>query len=615
MTKLNESIGRFSVRKVLRFSMKQNHSATVSLGALIAQDEQRAAYLNTAKAAIEAEHLTMVRRVFNSLPDPLPDYRTIRAAFEADPEYRTLSGRNADKVMKLIVNRCVYNGWKIPEPIRELEHWATLYVKWHWHCSERLVLSGENAIPRQWAGRSKADVSATCTLLRTPPKRKVSRNYWYDHSPFRMLFGNRTCGMSWLKDDFAAARTFLLLDGERILVGIVPRSSRFCPYTIPDPETDEATYLLYEETQDKLPVLRPIARERIDIPARRGFTMLFELDGKALRGKSNLNAIYLRALFSQENLRNPVLRLDRAAEFHVRKGVDLPRTDKPGHFRQRFTEDKLFVTLRLIVNPQMVSVGKRPEPFGNLAKFIDENPTVKFIKAAAPEADVGKFVGALARRVIAEDACVIFDPRTPKRVRNAVVDKFEHIVLKDRDPLADGGALRGYQLSDRLFIGDYEQAKAAANAARKGHEAAEAVHLAAEEARRLKAERKAANRAKAEAEQRLAAQRRSAVPPDFSVPLFQTGALRFKVDFKTSDNACHSVECRADTRDEMFAKARTVGVRPSRVTCLDPEPHLSSPIPPPSFEARLKRLDALRSQGLITDAEFATQRARIIGEL
>lgn len=615
MMKLDESIGRFSVRKVMRFSMKPSYCAAEQLDSLISQDEQRAASLNTAKAAIEAEHLTMIRRVFKALPDPLPDYRTIRTAFEADPEYRTLSGRNADKVMKLIVNRCVYNGWKIPEPIKELEHWATLYVKWHWHCSERLVLSGEKSIPRQWAEKSKAEIAATCRLLRTPPKRKVSRNYWYDHSPFRMLFDNRTCGMSWLKDDFAASRSFLLLDGERILVGVVPRSSRFCPYTIPDPATDEETYLLYEERQNENPVLRPVARERIDIPAKRGFTMLFELDGKALRGKSNLNTAYLKALFSPENIRNPVLRLDRAAEFHVRKGVDLPRGDKPAHFRQRFTEDKLFATLRLIVNPQMVSVGKRPEPFGDLAKFISENPTAKFIGAKPAREDIGAFVGALARRVIAEDACVVFDPSTPKRVLKAVADKFEHIVLKDRDPLADGGVLRGYQLSDRLFVGDLERAKAAANVAREGLAAAEAARTAAEEVRKAKAERKAANRAKAEEDRRLALQRRSAVPPDFSVPLFQTGALRFKVDFKTSDNVCHSAECRADTRDEMFAKARTVGVRPSRVTCLDPIPNPQPPIPNPSFEARLKRLDALRSQGLITDAEYATQRARIIGEL
>ena len=33
-------------------------------------------------------------------------------------------------------------------------------------------------------------------------------------------------------------------------------------------------------------------------------------------------------------------------------------------------------------------------------------------------------------------------------------------------------------------------------------------------------------------------------------------------------NAHHAVECRADSRDEMFQKARAVGVRPSRVTAL-----------------------------------------------
>ena len=33
-------------------------------------------------------------------------------------------------------------------------------------------------------------------------------------------------------------------------------------------------------------------------------------------------------------------------------------------------------------------------------------------------------------------------------------------------------------------------------------------------------------------------------------------------------NAHHEVECRADSRDEMFQKARAVGVRPSRVTTL-----------------------------------------------
>ena len=633
--KLEDSIGRFSVRKVLRFSMKKLYSRAEWLEDWVSADEQRAYSLNVAKSAIEAEHLTMIRRVFKSLPNPLPEAPAIRKAFEADPEYRTLSGRNADKVMKLIVNRCVYNGWTIPDAIKDLEHWATLYVKWHWHCSDRLKLSGEGSLPRQWAGCAKADVEKTCPLLKAPKKRKPSRNYWFDHAPFRMLFDNRTCGMSWVKEDFAASRTFLLLDGPRILVGVVPRASQFCPYTIPDATADEPSYLLYEESEGEKPHLRAIPKVRIEVPAKRDFLMLFELDGKALRSKSNLNAMYLRALFTPENLADPVYHLDRTAEFHVRKGTDIPRRGHPDHFRQRFTEDKLFLTIHLTINPQLAAIGQRPQPYGDLSRFLAANPEAKFIDASKngeavsrplheadrsplPHSSVGTLIGSLARRAIAEDACVIFDPATPKRILDAAADKFEYIVLKDRDPFADGGVMRGYQISDRLFTGSLATAQILADRVRAEHCAAESARIAAEDARRAKAERKAANRAKAEEDRRIAMRRRSAVPPDFSAPPFQTGALRFKVEFKTSDNACHSAECRADTRDEMFQKARAVGVRPSRVTCLDA---VAAPVTAPVREGadgtvfRLKRLDALKEQGLISDAEYAAQRAKIIAEL
>ena len=564
--------------------------------------------MNTAKAAIEAEHLNLVRRVFKALPDPLPDAKAIRAAFEADPEYEVLSGRSADKVMKLIVSRCLQNHWTIPPAIRDLEHWPTLYVKWHWFCSDRLPLAGEKSVPRQWAGRAKAEVQQTSPLLRAPRKRKPSRNYWFDHAPFRMQFGNQTCGMSWDKRDFAASRTFLLLDGERIRIGIVPRTSRFCPYTIPDPELGEATYRLYEETEGRPPALREVAKARIDIPARRGLLLLFELDGRGLRGKSNLNALYLRALFSDENLRDPVLRLGRSVEFHVRKGTDIPRDGKPEQFRQRFTEDRLFATFRLTINAHLVAIGAKPQAFGSFAKYVAANPTSKVIDvpSAPPQTDTGRFVGALARRVIAEDACVLFAPGAPKRLLAAVRDKFEYVVLKDRAPTADGGVLRGYQLADRLFVGDREKADGELRARDEALRQREAEDAA----RREKAARKAANRAHAEELRRIAAQRRSAVPPDFSAPPFQVGKSLFNVEFKTSDNVRHSVKCRADSRDEMFAKARSVGVRPSRVTCLDSAPDDSTTI-----AERLRRLDALKDQGLVSETEHAAQRVRILGEL
>ena len=130
------------------------------------------------------------------------------------------------------------------------------------------------------------------------------------------MFGNQTCGKSWLKEAFASSRTFVFL---------------------------------------------------------------FDLDGKATHVKSNLNAIYLRALFSPENLAERIIHLDGNDEFHVRKGTDIPRDGKPAHFRQRFTEDTLFVTLRLTFNAQMVATGTSPQAFGDLTRFISSNPATKFI--------------------------------------------------------------------------------------------------------------------------------------------------------------------------------------------------------------------------------------------
>ena len=70
----------------------------------------------------ETEHLSLVRRVFRALPDPLPEAAAIRAAFRADPEYKTLAGRNADQVMKLIIARCATTAGESPKRSRT---WST----------------------------------------------------------------------------------------------------------------------------------------------------------------------------------------------------------------------------------------------------------------------------------------------------------------------------------------------------------------------------------------------------------------------------------------------------------------------------------------------------------
>ena len=62
---------------------------------------------------------------------------------------------------------------------------------------------------------------------------------------------------------------------------------------------------------------------------------------------------------------------------------------------------------------------------------------------------------------------------------------------------------------------------------------------------------------------------------------------------------------------------RTVGVRPSRVTSDDPAYLAAQQAEKDALtvDERLKRLDALKAQGLLTDEEYAAQRGKILSEL
>ena len=634
---IKKSIGRYNVRKTLRFEMKPIGRTADFLDGHLADDEERAASLNTVKAAIEAEHLTMVRRVFKKLPDPIPsNYAVIRAAFFADPEFAALSNRNANAVLQSILQRCRYNGWAIPKELSDHDGWPTLSVKWHWHCFSKYDPASSDSPVRKWVGRAKSEIETSCPLFRNPKRRRPSRNYWFDHSPFRVMFGNRSVGMSWCADDFNLSRTFLLADGERIIIAIVPRESKFSPVALPEASDTEPSYSLYEETAGLAPKMRPVPKDLIDAPASRGHIYLFELTGRALRSRTNLNALYLRALLSPANLADPVFHLNRACEFFVRKGTDLKRDGKPEHFRQRFTEDKFFVSLRIVVNSQMVATGQRPVAYGDLARFIADHPAAKFITvpAAPSPRGAGKpslLAGELAKRVIDEDAYVIFDPTVPKSTLSAVERKFNYIVIRGRDPLADGGVLRGYQIPDRLFVGDLDEARKLAQTNRDLYEKKRLEKEAEERLLVERRARKAANRAHAADELRAAQERRrkmeeivnASKPVALVDPVFTVGKYSFTFKYKTSDNVTHEDTCRADERDEVFQKLRLVRIRPSKVWCDDPTYEadharaIQSPIPNPQspIATRLKQLDALKSQGLITEAEYAAQRTKIISEI
>ena len=630
--KIEESIGRFNIRKTLRFEMKPIGNTADFLAGHLEADEERAASLNKVKAAIEAEHLTLVRRVFKALPDPIPaNYEAVRAAFRNDPEFAALSNRDARAVMQTILKRCHANGWAIPKELSDHDGWPTLTVKWHWYCFSKYDPSAAGSLVRKWTGKRKAEVEKSCPLFRAPKKRRPSRNYWFDHSPFRVMFGNRTVGMNWTKEDFNASRTFLLTDGERILIGITPRESKFSPYALPDAANDEPSYSLYEESEAQHPKLRVVPKEMIDFPASRGAVYLFELSGRALRSRTNLNALYLRALLSSANLSDPVFHLRRGCEFFVRKGADIPADGRPEHFRQRFNDDKFFVSLPVVLNSQMVAITPHETAYGDLTKFITENPTANFITvpSAPSRTGAGKYppsllAGELAKRAVEEDSYVIFDAKTPKKVLEAVERKFNYIVIRGRGPLEAGGVLRGYQLPHRLFVGDLAAAKKTAEANRALYDAKEREKEAEEKLRAEKSAAKAAAREKAEADLRAARERRRKMEEIVSFskpialvdPLFTQGRYTFSFAYKTSDNVRHEDTCRADERDEVFQKLRTVKIRPMKVWCDDPtyEADHTRAIVTPIAE-RLKQLDALKSQGLITETEYAAQRTKIISEI
>ena len=655
--KIEESIGRFNIRKTLRFEMKPIGRTADFLAGHLETDEERAASLNKVKAAIEAEHLMMVRRVFKQLPDPIPaQYDAVRTAFRKDPEFAALSNRDARDVMQTILKRCRANGWAIPKELTNHDGWPTLTVKWHWHCFSKYDPSAANSLIRAWPGKSKREVEAKSPLLRAPRRRRPSRNYWFDHSPFRVMFGNRSVGMNWERGDYNLSRTFLLTDGERIIIGITPRESKFSPYALPDGSETEPSYSLYEEDEGKNPRMRPVPKALVDAPASRGFVYLFELAGRGLRGRTNLNALYLRALLSSANLSDPVFHLRRGCEFFVRKGTEIPRDGKPDHFRQRFTEDKFFVSLPVILNSQMVAINSGCAAYGDLTRFLADNPTAKFITVPARSPTVpsrsttvpsalsrpsavslrsavtgaGKFslsllAGELAKRAVDEDAYVIFDPKTPKKVLEAVERKFNYIVIRGRDPLEPGGVLRGYQIPHRLFVGDLAAATRAAAQNRALHEAKEREREAAEKLRAEKSAAKAAAREKAEAELRAAQERRRKMeeivrnsrPIALLDPIFSEGRYTFRFTYKTSDNVRHEDTCKGNEKEDVYQKLRTIKVRPMKVWCDDPAYTVPSALSPTGADiaTRLKQLDALRSQSLITEAEYTAQRAKIISEI
>ena len=616
---LSECIGRYNVRKSLRFALLPVSGTENFVYDAVYASEELAECLNPVKDVILAKHIAMVRRVFAQLPDPLPeDPKVIVRAFRSDPEFSALDNPNAFTVLKSLVDSCRYNRWPVPPAVKNLLGWSALYMKWHWHCIAKRKVSATEGIPVEWAGKSKEDVLASFKWLRNQKPRKQSRNRWFDHAPFRLMFDNHSTGKSWLAGDFADSRNFLLKAGNRILVGVVPRDSKVDPFTMPSPRPGEEEYLLYVENPGESPAFRAIPRALADAASNMGTLYLFELSGRAIRSSSNLNARYLRTLLSSENFARGVLHLEKSCEFHFRKASVPQGKGSEEHFRQRFMRDGFFITLHITCNAHRVGAPERVIPLRNAKKYMKKNALERYVhvsrtkdgysvaairafaeNAFSPvtishkEAANGRLASELAKIAVEYGTNVILDKTIPQEIVTLVLRKFDYVVFKDRKAHEDGGILRGYQIKDRVLSGEKEK---------KSRVGSCKLKVAGCDA------------------------------PEIGNPKPETGNQEpnsqlsiFTYIYMTPERVRSRGEIQAESKEDAYIRLRKKRIRPIRVLAEGeseppPKDFMSKAAkreakPEPSVADRLRRLNALKDEGLISEAEYAEQRAKIISAL
>lgn len=626
---LSECIGRYSVRKSLRFGMVPVAGTENFVYDTVYASEELAECVNPVKDIILAKHIAMVRRVFAQLPDPLPDdSKAIVRAFRADPEFSALDNPNAFTVLKSLVDSCRYNRWPVPPAVKNLLGWSALYMKWHWRCIAERKVSATEGIPVEWAGKRKEEVLASFRWLRNRKPRKQSRNRWFDHAPFRLMFDNHSTGKSWLAGDFADSRNFLLKAGNKILAGVVPRDSKVDPFSMPSPREGEEEYLLYVENPGESPTFRAIPRALVNGAANMGTLYLFELSGRTIRGCTNLNAMYLRTLLSSENFARGVLHLEKSCEFHFRKASFVPDEDKGEGFRQRYLEDWFFITFHITCNAHRVGAPEHVIPLRNAKKYMKKNALERYIQvsqtkggysvsairafaenAFSPvtvshkDAANGRLASELAKIAVEYGANVILDKTIPQEIVTLVLRKFDYVVFKDRKAHEDGGILRGYQIKDRVLSGEKGK-KSKVKSCEPGVEVLSRSQSSETGTPEIENKKLETRNQKQETNSQL---------------------KTFTYIYMAADRVRRREEIQAESKEDAYIRLRKKKIRPIRVLAegeAEPPPknfmgraakHEENP--EPSVADRLRRLNALKDEGLISEAEYAEQRAKIISAL
>jgi hypothetical protein len=345
--------------------------------------------------------------------------------------------------------------------------------------------------------------------------------------------------------------------------------------------------------------------------------------------------MYLRTLLTDENFARGVLHLEKSCEFHCRKASFVPDEDKGEGFRQRFMENKFFVTLHITCNAHRISTPEHVLPLRNAKKYMKKNALeryiqvsqtkggycVKAIRAFADnafepvtvpyaEAANGRLASLLAKLSVEHGANIVLDKSGPGKIVTLVLRKFDYVVFKDRKAYEDGGVLRGYQIKDRVLAGEKGK-KSKVKSCELRVESCEPEVEVLSRSRSTETDTPEIENQKPETRNQK--------------PTPNSQLKAFTYIYMAADRVRRKEEILAQSKEDAYARLRAKRIRPIRVLAEgEREP------PPkdfmtraakldieaePSVAGRLRQLNALKDEGLLTEAEYAEQRAKIIAAL
>lgn len=580
-------------------------------------DLERARHVPRAMALMHGEYVALAKRALDRMPgDRCGDAKSILAAIEQDPLVSVVAGQNPDDLLRAIEQRLRQNEMPVPECIVCLTMWGTLFIPYHWRFADLFGLNphsnGGYNLPVRMAGKPKASLA------------EVMPEFSEDYAPaqpfglFRILFDCRLLGISWREDAIERSRLFLLKDGERILLGVIPRGSAFNPFALRGDA--DGTYGLFDVSacgdEGGMPMFRSVSRTCVDAALGDGAVMLF-----AVAARRRDDGELLAALFSDENARRGVLRLISDTQFFLRP-------------------DAVHGTLEFSAN-LLVSVNHHlrtlhaPQYTVDEAVFHQARPACRIVSVDASVADDRDALDEIARQLMVHNVAISLPEGTDVETVEAIRRRLGYIVLPGTPYLEPGGALCGFQFPDRVLVkgavdqfssGEvrYEtrerqaanQAQHVAAVARREEKARRRreahKRLMAEQKRQAEERRAAKQRQREEAERQREEEARRKTEAAFAA--LKVGSTHFAYHYtRKGTGERQDGDLFADSLDEAYAKLRTAGIRPIKVYPFG-ERRPAAPAPD-SVAGRLERLKALFDMGIVSDAEYAEQRKRILAEL